>query len=232
MQFLKDEKYYSFAKSELVKLLPSANGRFLEIGCGEGATLEYVKALGASYTAGVDISADAIAVASRRGLDVALAADVEKDALPFLEKEFDCVIVADVLEHLVNPWDTLKRLVSYVKDDGHVLLSVPNIRYYRVLRDLVLHGAWTYSDSGILDSTHLRFFTLKEIQKLLEHAGLDMLKLDWKIHAGRVAKAVNAFFVDSLRSFLIFQYHILAKKRTQHTTHNSEASCKDTGLLS
>ena len=83
MQFLKDEKYYSFAKTELINLLPSVRGRFLEIGCGEGATLEYVKTLGASYVVGVDISADAIETASRRGLNVAIAADIEKDELPF-----------------------------------------------------------------------------------------------------------------------------------------------------
>jgi methionine biosynthesis protein MetW len=213
MHFLKDEKYYSFAKTELINLLPSVRGRFLEIGCGEGATLEYVKRLGASYVAGVDICADAIDGASRRGLDVAIAADIEKDELPFSDKEFDCIIMADVLEHLVDPWDTLKRLAACMKDDGYMLLSIPNVRYYRVLRDLILFGEWAYSDSGVLDNTHLRFFTLKEIKKLLEQAGLEISNLGWKIHAGGMTKALNALLLNSLRPFLIFQYHVLAKRR-------------------
>jgi len=213
MQFLKDEKYYSFAKTELINLLPSVRGRFLEIGCGEGATLEYVKTLGASYVVGVDICADAIEAAARRGLNVAIAADIEKDELPFSDKEFDCIIMADVLEHLVNPWETLKRIAACVKDDGYVLLSIPNGRYYRVLGDLIFRGEWTYKDSGILDSTHLRFFTLKEIKKLLEHAGLEISNLGWKIHAGGMVKALNALLLNGLQPFLIFQYHVLAKRR-------------------
>ena len=100
-----------------------------------------------------------------------------------------------------------------VLEDGYVLLSIPNVRYYRVLRDLILRGEWAYSDSGILDNTHLRFFTLKEIKKLLEQAGLEISNLGWKIHAGGMIKVLNALLLNSLRPFLIFQYHVLAKRR-------------------
>jgi hypothetical protein len=103
-------------------------------------------------------------------------------------------------------------LATYLKDDGHALLSIPNVRHYRVSRDLILRGEWAYTDSGILDNTHLRFFTLKEIEKLLEHAGLEIAELGWKVHAGTVAKVLNVLLLNSLRPFLIFQYHILARK--------------------
>ena len=219
MDFSKDDRYYGFAKTELIRMLPGVNGRFLEIGCGEGATLEYLKSAGATYVAGVDINQDAIAVAEKRGLDLALAADVERNGLPFKEREFDTIVMADVLEHLVNPWETLRKLVAYLKDDGHVLLSIPNVRHYRVLRGLIFCGEWAYSDSGILDNTHLRFFTLKEIEKLLGHAGLRMADLGWKIHAGSAAKVLNALLLNSLRPFLIFQYHVLARKEL---TRNSQ----------
>ncbi len=214
MDFSKDSKYYGFAKTELAKMLPTVRGRFLEIGCGDGATLEYLKSAGATYVAGVDVNADAITAARRRGLDLVLAADVEKDGLPFSEHEFDCIVMADVLEHLVNPWETLRKLVGYLKGDGHVLLSMPNVRYYRVLRDLIFRDQWAYGDSGILDSTHLRFFTLKEIGKLLDYAGLEIAKLGWKIHAGTTAKVLNALLLNSLRPFLVFQYHVMARRRS------------------
>ena len=209
----KDRSYYGHAKTKLVKMLPTLQGRFLEIGCGEGATLEYLKSAGASFVAGVDINEEAIAVAATRGLDLSLAADVEKNGLPFKECEFDALIMADVLEHLVEPWETLRRLSGYLKNDGYVLISIPNVRHYRVLRDLVLRDEWSYSESGILDSTHLRFFTLKEVEKLLRYAGLEIARLERKIHASAMVKFFNILLLNSLRPFLVFQYEVLAKKR-------------------
>lgn len=209
----KDRSYYGHAKTKLVKMLPTLQGRFLEIGCGEGATLEYLKSAGASFVAGVDINEEAIAVAATRGLDLSLAADVEKNGLPFKECEFDALIMADVLEHLVEPWETLRRLSGYLKNDGYVLISIPNVRHYRVLRDLVLRDEWSYGESGILDSTHLRFFTLKEVEKLLRYAGLEIARLERKIHASAMVKFFNILLLNSLRPFLVFQYEVLAKKR-------------------
>ncbi len=213
MNLQKDQNYYKHAKIKFLEMLPSLKGRFLEVGCGEGSTLEYIRSRGADYVAGVDINAEAIAAAAGRGLDLSLAADVEKDALPFSPREFDVIILADVLEHLVEPWETLKKLAGYLKDDGYVLISMPNVRHYRVVRDLVLHDKWEYEDSGILDSTHMRFFTLKETKKLLDFAGLDISRLGWRIHAGSLMKLMNAMLFNSLRPFLVFQYHILAVKK-------------------
>ena len=213
MNLPKDRNYYKHAKIKFLDMLPSLKGRFLEIGCGEGATLEYVKSAGADFVAGVDINADAIAAAAGRGLDFLLAADAERDELPFSPREFDVIILADVLEHMVEPWETLKKMTGYLKDDGHVLISIPNVRHYRVVRDLVLHDKWEYEDSGILDSTHVRFFTLKETKKLLEFAGLAISRLGWRIHAGSLMKLMNVMLLNSLRPFLVFQYHILAVKK-------------------
>ncbi len=209
----KDLNYYKHAKIKFLDMLPSLKGRFLEIGCGEGATLEYIKSAGGDFVAGVDINADAIAAAAGRGLDFTLAADAERDELPFSPREFDVIILADVLEHMVEPWETLKKITGYLKDDGHVLISIPNVRHYRVVRDLVLHDKWEYEDSGILDSTHVRFFTLKETKKLLEFAGLTISRLGWRIHASSLMKLMNVMLLNSLRPFLVFQYHILAVKK-------------------
>lgn len=215
MNLEKDQNYYKHAKVKFLEMLPSLKGRFLEVGCGEGATLEYLKSAGADFVAGVDINAGAIRAGAQRGLDLMLAADVEKDELPFAAREFDVIILADVLEHLREPWEALKKITGYLKDDGHVLISIPNVRHYRVVRDLVFHDKWEYEDSGILDSSHMRFFTLRETKKLLEYAGLDISRLGWRIHAGSIMKLMNIILLNSLRPFLVFQYHILAvKKRT------------------
>ena len=194
-------------------MLPFTMGRFLEVGCGTGATLEYLKSRGASYVAGIDINREAIDIASRKGLDFVATANVESDQLSFSEKEFDCIIIADVLEHLYNPWDTLKKLSHYLKDAGYILLSIPNIKYAHILSRLIFHDEWSYCDDGILDNTHIRFFTLKEIKKLLDFAGLEISKLSWREIAGRKFKILNTISFNKMRSFSIVQYYVMAHKK-------------------
>lgn len=213
MEFVKDIQYYNYARTILIdSMLPSVSGRFLEIGCGTGATLEYLKSRGASYVAGIDTNERAIALAGERGVDLVLVADVEKDGLPFSEKEFDCIVFGDVLEHLYNPWDALKNTTRYLKDDGHVLMSIPNVKHYLVLKELILRDRWSYCDSGILDNTHIRFFTLEEIKKLLNFAGLKISSLRPHIASGRKFKLLNALFFNRLESFAAVQYYVLATK--------------------
>lgn len=216
MNFDKDVKYSNHIRSDLVDMLPPFLGwKFCEVGCGAGATLEYLKARGASYVAGVDIDEQSIEIASRRGLNTALATDVEKADLPFKEKEFDCIILADVLEHLYNPWDTLKKLMSYLSDDGYVLISLPNIKHYTILLKLVLHDAWTYTDAGILDNSHIRFFTLQEISGLLKYAGLTTLQVSRNNSSGPKMRLLNKLFLNKLENFIAVQYYIIAKKKLQ-----------------
>jgi len=213
MKLTKGAEYSDSAKTGLVEMLPCIQGSILEIGCGSGATLRYLKSKGASFVAGVDINNEAIAIAVQRGLDFALAANIEKDEMPFKEKEFDCIIIADALEHLFNPWGTLKKVVAYLKDDGFMLLSIPNVKYYKIIASLVLHDEWTYRDEGILDNTHLRFFTLKEIKKLVDFAELKIVDIKFTVDAGQKFKIINALFFNKLYHFSVVQYYVMAKKR-------------------
>jgi 2-polyprenyl-3-methyl-5-hydroxy-6-metoxy-1,4-benzoquinol methylase len=213
MEFVKDRPYQSYIRTELVELLPVIEGRFLEVGCGTGATLEYLKSKGASYVVGVDINAESIEMARKRGLEFALAADVEKDALPFKEKEFDCIMLADVLEHFYNPWGTLKKLTPYLADKGYLLLSLPNIKYYKILRRLIFHDEWTYADAGILDNTHIRFFTLKEIKGLLVDAGYRIVQIKRNESSSYKMNMINKLLFSRLDSFLTVQYYVMAQKR-------------------
>jgi methionine biosynthesis protein MetW len=212
MQFKKNIHYHSHARSELVEMLPLIRGRFLEIGCGTGGTLELLKQRGAVYTAGVDINAESIKMATDRGLDSAIVADIEKDELPYREKEFDCIILADVLEHLYDPWNTLKKMTYYLADDGYILISLPNIKYYKVIRRLIFHDEWTYSDAGILDSTHIRFFTLREIYRILESSGLKSVHVKKNFSSSRRMKILNKLLFRKLDNFFTYQYYIMASK--------------------
>lgn len=212
-EFSKKKEYYSHARTDLIDMLPFIRGRFLEIGCGAGGTLEYLKSKGASYVAGIDINREAIDLASQRGLDFVLVANVEKNELPFKEKEFDCIILADILEHLYDPWDVLKKMTRYLKDDGYVLLSIPNIKQYQILMRLIFYNEWSYCEEGILDNTHIRFFTLKEIKRLLDLAALKIAELRWVAASGRKVKILNTLLFNKLQSFRTVQYYILAHKK-------------------
>jgi 2-polyprenyl-3-methyl-5-hydroxy-6-metoxy-1,4-benzoquinol methylase len=111
-----------------------------------------------------------------------------------------------VLEHLYDPWCVLDVLKKFLKSDGILIVSLPNIRYYRVLRELVFKGNWTYKSSGILDWSHIRFFTLKEMQKMLEGAGLDIQRTIPLIGGSRDMKRLNRITELRFNDFMTRQY--------------------------
>lgn len=212
MYIKKDFSYYDVCRIDLVKMLPKIDGKILEVGCGAGATLEYLKKMGAKYVVGVDINQEAINIAQRRNIDSVILLDAERENLPFGEKEFDCIILADILEHLYNPWDFLKKICKHLKDDGYILMSIPNIRYYIIMWDLIVHNEWKYEQAGILDNTHLRFFTIKGIKRLLEYADLRIVKLNYVRNYGKKFKILKFILFGLIKDFSIFQYYILAAK--------------------
>jgi 2-polyprenyl-3-methyl-5-hydroxy-6-metoxy-1,4-benzoquinol methylase len=96
--------------------------------------------------------------------------------LPFAPGSLDCIICADVLEHLRNPYDVLKRFAGLLSDSGTIVSSIPNVRHYSILH-MLAEGLWTYQPQGLMDSTHLRFFTKHEIGSLFDQAGLTVTSL-------------------------------------------------------
>lgn len=172
--------YYRFARPEVKRLVPQDARRILDIGCAAGA-------LGASLKAerpglevvGVEYDRKAALHAARR-LDAVLQGSVDDllNDFPYPKGYFDCFVLADVLEHLPYPEQTLSRLLPYLKEGGHLVISLPNVRHYEVVGDLLINGNWTYQDAGILDRTHLRFYTYKEIERWMARAGLQLEELD------------------------------------------------------
>ena len=111
------------------------------------------------------------AVAGRRLSRVVCAAF---PATQLAGERFDLVVLADVLEHLPDPWDALATCRQMLAPGGTVLLSVPNVSHYTVAWPLLL-GRWQYVDSGLLDRTHLRFFTPSSLADALSQAGLEVV---------------------------------------------------------
>jgi glycosyltransferase involved in cell wall biosynthesis len=154
--------YYAFR-------LVGRNQSVLEIGCGEGAFgAELVRA--GNRVTGVD---RAPKVSPDAGYETVVALDPE-NGLPGLNsnsrQEFDRVVVLDLLEHLREPAKLLRELRTQLSARGKLIVSVPNAANFTV-RWMILFGRFSYSDRGILDWSHVRFFTRNTIQKLLEQSG-------------------------------------------------------------
>lgn len=162
--------YHGTPRLDIDSLLPRDAERILEVGSGMGATVSWLKQRwpNASFTA-VDCITD-----SRSHLeavaDVAVIADLNVP-LPDLGK-FDLILALDVLEHLVDPWTVLTRLTGCLSPGGSVIVSVPNISKITVALPLLLRSQFRYTEDGILDRTHLRFFTPETAVGLMNDAGL------------------------------------------------------------
>lgn len=168
----KEPDYFSHARVDVFGLIPARVERVLELGCGEGATLARLKAEGrCSWAAGVELFPDAAKRAAER-LDVVWTGDLEQMVLPVPDASLDLVLCLDVLEHLVDPWAVVRRLAALLRPGGALVASIPNVRHWRVWWPLLTRGRWTYTDSGLLDRTHLRFFTRSTAVALFEQAGL------------------------------------------------------------
>ena len=164
----KTEYYDRFVNEFLLSFIPS--GRLvLDVGCSTGRLGEKLIKEKQCQVYGIDISERAVEHAKKRLTDAAWL-DIETEMFPFQNLRFDVIIMADILEHLVHPETALLKTKKYLKDDGFILISLPNVANLRI-RLRLLFGQWDYQESGILDDTHLRFYTRKTAQQMFERAG-------------------------------------------------------------
>lgn len=160
--------YYAGINNYLLNQVPAEARKIFEIGCGYGNFGELVKRRhpDIKYYA-MELAPEAAKVAATK-LDHVFCGNIETACL--VEGQFDCIIFGDVLEHLYDPLDVLRKVRSMLKPDGCVLCSVPNVQHHSILERL-LAGDFQYQDMGLLDRTHIRFFTYASFIKLLLDAG-------------------------------------------------------------
>jgi methionine biosynthesis protein MetW len=209
----KNNSYFSDIRWDIISLIPAGGNKILEIGCGTGITGKTLKEKNkAVEVIGIEKIAN-IAQQAEKNIDKVITADIEILELPFDDEYFDYVILADILEHLYNPSAVLNKLRKYIKKDGCIIASVPNIRYWKILIDLVLKGKWTYCSEGILDDTHLRFFTKKSIIELFQSAGftVDTIAPRFKLQPKKYDNFLNNLTLRLLEEFWTMQYIIMAK---------------------
>lgn len=174
----KDPRYFDGAREDFVDVLPvSIEARILEIGCGNGNTgaLALAKKKCATYV-GVELFESAARNAKTK-LSSVIVGDVESIELPFDEEYFDVLILSEVLEHLIDPSKLLRRLNRFMKPGAIVLASSPNVSHYRVIL-MLLKGRWDLTDDGVMDRTHLRWFTPSSFAKMFESSGYHVAEVE------------------------------------------------------
>lgn len=150
--------------------------RVLEVGCSVGHVTEHLVAAG-NTVVGVELDPEAAERARRFAADVHVA-DIDRTPLRALvEPGFDVVVLGDVLEHLRDPAATLGEVVGLLAPDGRVVISVPHVAFVDV-RLMLLEGTWAYQGDGLLDRTHLRWFTRDGLSDLLAGAGLTATRVE------------------------------------------------------
>ena len=215
--------YFDNTKTNLLNLIPVElkNGNLLEIGAAGANTLIYAKENGyAKKIFGIELCKLENSNQGHKLLDDFIIGDIEELDIPYNENYFDVIICGDVLEHLVDPYNMVVKLKKYLKDDGVFIASIPNIRKFSIFYTIFVKGDFKYADSGILDKTHLRFFTKKNMIELFEkngykvHSIIASDKCDIKRYAKRLRlfRLFKCLISFLFREFSTMQFHIVAKK--------------------
>ncbi|MFN0047758.1 MAG: class I SAM-dependent methyltransferase [Cytophagales bacterium] len=216
----KNSNYFNTSgRIDLVDFLPKKGKlKILEIGASGGDTLLYLKNNNfADEVWGVDLFAQENSNQSNRAIDNFFIGDIEKmDLELFFEKEyFDVILLPDVLEHLLDPWTMVEKINAYLKIDGVIISSIPNIREFKTLFNLVFKADFKYDESGVLDKTHLRFFCRKNIITLLTLQNLQVVNVcpSFEKHPLlRRKKILNGLTFGLFKDFLAQQYIVVSLK--------------------
>lgn len=213
--------YYSNIRTTLIDLMqakPDDSMQVLEVGCGCGSTLSHIKYLYPNAKVyGIELVKE-VADCGTYMADI-LAGDVETMTFPYEENQFDYMIMGDVLEHLRDPETAIERLKKYLKSQGKIIASIPNLMNISVIVPL-LQGDFTYQDEGLLDRTHIHFFTKNEIIRMFSRRNFTIelmaSTVSLNVEADLDQELVNAIYslpnIAEKEQFETYQYLLVARK--------------------
>lgn len=213
----KENKYFSNTRFDLISLLPKNKvNRLLELGAGSCDTLVEIKRLDlASEVVGVELMKLPGTNQENSLIDQLIFGDFETLENQFQVHSFDVIICGDVLEHLVDPWSVVEKLTGLLKPGGSFIVSCPNIRYYKTFVNIFMKGSFEYTDFGLFDKTHLRFFCKKDILSMLSQTGLivESVTPAFKFYKKSKVYLLNAITFGLFEQFLALQYAVHAKQK-------------------
>ena len=208
---IKGSSYYSGTRLDIISFLPTnQNQSVLEIGAGGGDSLCFIKENKlAKEVVGVELFELKGSNQNNPLIDQFIFANIEELNLSQPQDHFDVIILGDVLEHLIDPWKTLTYIRKFLKKNGTLLISLPNIRELNSLLKIFWLGDFKYSDDGVLDKTHLRFFCKKNMIELFNNSNLSIQssKPAFKIRSDRKSRRlINQITLGLFEQFLAIQY--------------------------
>jgi 2-polyprenyl-3-methyl-5-hydroxy-6-metoxy-1,4-benzoquinol methylase len=170
------ERIYSQSmRTDMLDFLPSEYSKVLEVGCNVGNFRQFL-CKPCEYW-GIEPFKEAAEIAKTK-MDKVLVGFYDQIVSEIPDNYFDLIIANDVIEHMEQPWNFLQSIKKKMTIDASIVLSIPNVRHYYNLKELLLEKDWKYKDQGILDITHLRFFTEKSIIRLLDENGFMIEKMN------------------------------------------------------
>jgi 2-polyprenyl-3-methyl-5-hydroxy-6-metoxy-1,4-benzoquinol methylase len=204
--------YYRHERREMLGFIPHTARSILEVGCGAGDFGSILKSERKAEVWGIELIPEVAKKASLK-LDRIMVGNIETGDMPLPDGYFDCIVFNDVLEHLTDPWRVLSRLKANLTQNGLVVASIPNVRFYLVMKELFCSKRWEYKDAGVLDRTHLRFFTESGIRQMFESTGYRIVTLEgiraydfsWKF------RLLNRLFFKGLEDMRYEQYACVAQ---------------------
>jgi 2-polyprenyl-3-methyl-5-hydroxy-6-metoxy-1,4-benzoquinol methylase len=203
--------YFDQVRNEILAWMPEKVDKVFEIGCGSGATLSYIKERGiASWVGGMEL-VDGVAQEGKDNIDLLLVGNIEEADIPLDIASIDVILCLDVLEHLIDPWAAVAKLKKYLKEDGLVIASLPNVKNFKVILPLLFQDDWKYVEAGQLDRTHLRFFTNKTSVEFFKDANFEVIATPVFFSKKGNAGLVNSITLGLFRKFLQGNIFVVAK---------------------
>ncbi|MBV7258278.1 class I SAM-dependent methyltransferase [Erythrobacter crassostreae] len=208
----KAPQYFGGVRRDFVDLLSrDATPHVLEIGCGSGETGAAALAEGrCDRYFGVEIATAAADLAQTRLTEV-IKGDVERLELPWPDGYFDAVLMSEVLEHLVDPWSAVQSVAAKLKPGAIVLASSPNVAQMKIVRELIA-DRWELTDTGVMDRTHLRWFTQNSYRSMFEDAGIRVDSLQPMGRPGRAGRLFNLLTLNRFKHLTMVQICIIGRK--------------------
>ncbi len=207
----KAASYFGGVRRDFLDSLPHGGvENVLEIGCGAGDTGAAALAAGLCRAySGIEIAPQAAALARTR-LTELYEGDVERMELPWPDQHFDAVLMSEVLEHLVDPWSVVKRVAAKLRPGALVLASSPNVAQFAVVRGLIA-DRWELTEAGVMDRTHLRWFTEGSYKRMFADAGIGIERTYAMAPAGPFGTIFNAVTFNRFRHLTVRQICVVGR---------------------
>ena len=204
-----DSYYYARTRTWPSLFSIKRESTVLDVGCGRGTLGEFFKKEYSSKVTGIELIKENYEIA-KKVLDHAVLGDFEKVNLEELDAAFDYIVFSDSLEHLLDSKSVLDRIKKMFTSDGALLLSIPNVRNFRVSVPLLFLDRWEYENEGLLDRSHIRFFTKSSITKLLNDCGYVVEEVDYDLPTRSKVGVLNILTFGLLKNILTSHFYIKA----------------------